>query len=334
MHSARSFLAARWFAAATLCILAACGGESAGTGGVAVDAGSDGTALGGFHTNPNVCAASAGLLSAMRSVPLAQEALHLGGSALAHALVADGYAGVTATDDLGLAGGMAARDERGDWVVLLPNGAVAVASACPLGSLGQVHRLDEALARALRAMATVSGESGAVLTLRWAWPTAIYGEGGRYWRQALGEGLDLNAPTNGVLGLGGDAALGFVLAGASHPGSDAGDVVGIDSLSLGGAVVVEQDKRIVRGSAALRWELPAQPAGQEIDVALDMTVADASLRWQVGTWLPYVEALFTQAEGANLSVSLQGSLGGALRVTQPIAAAPLPAALTHVGATN
>lgn len=92
----------------------------------------------------------------MRSVPLAQEALHLAGEALVEALVA---------------------------------------SACPLGSLGQVHRLDEALARALRAMASVTVESGAVLTLRWAWPTAIYGEGGRYWRQALGEGLDLNAPT-------------------------------------------------------------------------------------------------------------------------------------------
>lgn len=313
------------------------GGEG-GYGGpdaAASDAADGSAGGGGFHINPSLCAAEAGLRSAIRSVPPTAAPLQLDRDEVAGLMLAEGYAGVTRTDDLGLNAGVAGRDERGDWAIVERTGALTVASSCAVAGLGQVHRLDEALARLANLVAPLTGESPVVVTRRWTWPTAVYeGGGGRYWRQAAGEGLDLNAPTDGALGIGAPAALGFVLAGASDPGTDAGDVVGIDELAVAGATVVEQDKRVVRGAAALRWPMPALEPGDEVTVRVDLTVADATLRWKVGAWLPYVEALFGSADGAGLSFSLQGSLPGAVKVSQPVSAAGLPAAITRVGAVD
>ncbi len=322
-------LGARMFALVVALVACVAGCASApaspGTG--------DGAAAGkGFAPNPAVCPRSLGIQSAVQTLRPTAGSVSL--TAAAEALAAAGYVSVTRTDDLGLADAVAASDERGDVVVVAQRGELAVVSSCALDGLGQMHRLDDGLARLADAVAGLAGSNHAAATRRWALPAGIYGAAGSYWRQAAGTGLDLNAATTGTLSLTADAQLGFVIAGASHPESVAGDVVGVQELALEGSAVVTDEKHTVQGPASLRWELPAGVAGSQA-LALHLLVTDASLRWQVGAWIPYVEAWFGATddlpEAATVALSLQGALPGAIRKSQPVSALKLPAALTQVG---
>ena len=334
-----------WLASALL--LCSCAGTPGGTVGAGDGGGgADGT-TGGFWTNPALCDPALGLRSALRAGPLVVgvPAAIAEADAVADALVVAGYAGVTRTDDLGLVGGVAAADARGDLVIWPGDGGLVVASSCELDSLGQVHRLDDALLAFTGAVAAVENQaitvaaklplpSHAAQTLRWARPAGVYGDvSGRYWRHYVGDGLDRNPPTSGALAMGAaSGAVGFAVAGASDPGGDVGDVVGVESLTIDGVVVAEQDKRVVRGAATLRWQVVAGLGIGEHSVDLDLIVADASLRWKTGTWTAYVEALFDK--DGSLTLSLQGAGAGTLRVSRAISELDLPSALTAVNAAQ
>lgn len=294
------------------------------------------TAAATFAPNPNICPRTAGLRSGVRTRRADVRWLDL--NEAGEALVAAGYEGVTRTDALGLADAVAAADERGDVVVVTATGDLAVVSSCVFDGLGQMHRLDDGLARLANATRALVAEPHVDATRRWALPAGIYGAKGTYWRQAAAAGQDLNAATSGVVAVTAPAQLGFVLAGASDPSATGGDAVGVQSLSLDGDVVISDDKRVVHGPASLRWQLPDGAAGSRA-VALQLLVTDASLGWQVGTWVPYVEAWFpgdsaattgAEATPASLAFSLQGGLPGVIRKARPVAELGLPAALTAV----
>ena len=317
------------FAVALSASLLLCGGcDSAAP--AASPASSPTDSGGQFAPNPEICAPSHGLRSALRTRGTAatQQPLDQVEAALALA----GYVAVTRTDDLGLPAAIAAVDERGDLVVVTAGGDLAVASSCALDGLGQVHRLDDALARLATATRGTTAATHTLATRAWVLPVGIFGAG-RYWRQALPAGLDLNAATDGTLAVTADAQLGFVFAGASHPDGAEGDVVGVQSLSLDGQSLIADDTRIVQGPAALRWQLPDQVAGSA-SVALQLLVTDASLRWQVGTWVPYVEAYFPgdSQDAPSLAFTVQGGLPGVIRVARAMTEVDLPAALTALRA--
>lgn len=298
----------------------------------------------GFALDPTLCSLKDGLRAAMVARGVASKQ-PVDVKLAAEVLAAAGYEDVTAVDDHGQrardldADGwpedvawVIARDARGDLVAVGLSGGLGVASGCALTNLGVVHRLQDALAAALVALGPLAAAGDAAETVRrWASPQAIFHDGDlRYWRQDIAP-ADPNLPHRGNLAfVGAPLSLALAIVGASDPGAAVGDIVGVDRFALDGAELISQDKALIRGPGALRWKLPAALVAGDHDLDCDLIVSDASLRWQVGTWLPHIEGLFPAAAEQGLSLTLQGQLSGPVLVSKPISALALPQAVTRV----
>lgn len=321
------------------------GGDASGNGAGSLDGGGFDSGVGaGFAIDPTLCGLASGLHAAMIARgAAATQPVDL--EAAAESLVTAHYEDVTAVNDNGKrardlnADGwpedvawVIARDARGDIVAVGASGELSVASGCALTNLGVVHRLQDALASALIALGPHAAAGDAAETVRrWAAPQAVLGDGGlRYWRQDIAP-PDPNPPQRGGLSfVGTPLALGLAIVGASDPGATVGDIVGVDRFALGGVELISQDKTLVRGPGALRWKLPAALTAGDYELDCDLIISDASLRWQVGTWLPHIEGLFPAAAEQGLSLTLQGLLSGPVLVSKPISALALPQAVTRV----
>lgn len=214
-----------------------------------------------------------------------------------------------------------------DAVLLFEDGSLVVASFCALDGLGQVRRLDFGLA-AVSPLVDQIAEGGdyAVETARWAKPAAILGEeAGLYQRHYLNESLDLNKPHSGTLAFSrspGGAAFGIY--GHADTPSLVGDVVGVESLVVGGKPVATQEKQTTTGSAVPVWDLTEHAEKGEVPWSFDLLVADASVEWNVGVYFPFVEALFDPGDPAALVVSVQGALPGVTMLSKSLSELPLP----------
>jgi len=225
----------------------------------------------------------------------------------------------------------AGADALGDVVVLLEDGSLWVASACELDAFAQVRRLDFALAEASRVLAQVTGEDYKVETARWARPTAWYGaKAGTFRRQYLGDGVPFNKSLTGTIAMAASPDdVAFGLYGHADTPSQVGDVVGVDTLVVGGTKIAGAEKVTVTGRAALAWGLVPHVGKGETPWTVNVFIADASLDWSVGVYFPFVDALFPAGAQGSLAVSLQGSLPGQTRVSKAIADIALPAAPKH-----
>ncbi len=218
------------------------------------------------------------------------------------------------------------RDKLQDAVFLLENGDLVVASACPIDGLDQIRRLDWSLAAAIDVLAAAKGGIAyADKVALWALPTAWYsGKAGIYQRQLLHPALDLNKPHDGTLSCTvGPIAAGFGLIGHADVPSAVGDVVGVETLSVAGVVIAQAETIKTTGPVALFWPLAGLVDGA-VSWHVDLMVADASVKWDVGVYRPFVEALFPPAATAALVVSLQGAPPGESRVSRSIAELVLP----------
>lgn len=230
-------------------------------------------------------------------------------------------------------------DARGDGVVVLGSGEVYVVSGCPLDGLGQVHRLDLALAAAWTLLVELQPPSDVPAAVRgWTRPAAWYGDSSvTYLRQYLADGLDLNGAQSGGLALSvAPKGAGFGIYGAANAGG-AGDVVGIEVLRLGDAEVASHDKRVVKGPGALVWDVGEFVGAGETAVELDLLIADTSVRWKIGVWDAFFEAFFGGDDGKAtepavtppvLAVQLLGALPGRAQGSRLLGALELPDAVT------
>lgn len=328
-------------AMASVACLAACstdGPTGSGSGAATASASS-------FASNPEVCDLRGGVRSAIR---LTVTSVTVDLPAFASVLHAEGWTGretIDASADLNLPGFVTATSALGDLAILTEDGELWVVSGCELETLGQVHRLDRALAQAWTAAwhtrqpptpatADSATDQGAV----WARPTAIYGDQGSYQRAYLPAQLDLNHAQRGALGLTDTpAAAGFGLYGATDSGGK-GDVVGLELLQVAGEDVVSQDKRIVNGAGVIGWDLTGRLTKGETDVEVDAVVLDTSRQWKVGVWRGFFEVLFdaqsagesTEAVTPTLTLQLQGTVGAEVLRSTPTAALQLPLSVTQL----
>lgn len=216
----------------------------------------------------------------------------------------------------------------GDVTYLLSNGDMVVASACPMESLGQVRRLDFALANAIQVLSKVQGTDYAEETRRWAMPTAYYSDrAGTYWREYFNESLDLNKVQSGVLSCSTTPnAAAFGVYGHADTPSIVGDVIGVESLVVGGVTIAEDQKQTSNGEVALVWNLMPHIGAGEVAWSVDMLVSDASVGFNVGKYYPFIDALFPSDKQAALIVNIQGTLPGPNRTSRAIAELTLPPA--------
>jgi hypothetical protein len=220
----------------------------------------------------------------------------------------------------------------GDRVFLLANGDLAVASYCTLDDLGQVRRLDYALAAASQVLASLQTQLDYVaVTRRWAQPTAWYTQrAGQYWRQYLPESIDLNQQQTGQFTFSSaPIGAGFGLYGHADIPSKNGDMVGIDTLTVDGKSATVKTKITSTAQVALAWDmLPFVGAGEH-DWTARLFVADASIEWKIGFYLAFFEALYpSEAKGPTFSVTQQGSLPGTVKVSRALTEIDLPATIT------
>ena len=216
-----------------------------------------------------------------------------------------------------------------DLTILTDGGDVMVASTCALDNLGQARRLDFALAAAAELVAGHGkGVTLAQRTAWWARPSGWYTEvAARYQRQYLADGLDLNKPMSGTIACTeAPVAAGFGLVGSADAPSTSGDVVAVESLSVDGVVVASGEKAKSKAEVALFVDFSAAVGKGELPLELDLLVADASIRDDVGTYYPFFEAVFDQS--AALTVSLQGALPGQTYLSRDIDVLALPDAVT------
>lgn len=221
-------------------------------------------------------------------------------------------------------------DLRSDAVFLLASGDLLVASACPLDRLGQVRRLDFALAAAARLLTAVDHPGDwKQETERWTRPEAFYGaKAGTYWRQYLGDATDLQKPLQGTISLAAaPVGLAFGIYGHADAPSKVGDIVRMNDLTVAGKKLAVGETWPVHDVAALVWDLAAAVAAGELPFTADLLVADASVEWNVGVYRGFFEALFANGT-AGLGVSMQGALPGVLRVSRAVSELDLPAAPT------
>ena len=220
-------------------------------------------------------------------------------------------------------------DKLRDLTMLTAEGDVLVASTCALQDLGQARRLDFALAAATQLVADHGkGVTLAQRTAWWAQPSAWYTEtSGSYQRQYLAEGLDLNKPMAGAIACTEQpVAVGFGLVGSADAPSTTGDVVAIESLSVDGVVLASGEKAKSKAEVALYVDFGAAAAKGELPLALDLLVADASVRNDTGVYYGFFEAIFDTS--AALSVNLQGALPGTTLQSRDIDVLGLPDAVT------
>lgn len=219
-----------------------------------------------------------------------------------------------------------ATDPRQDAVILMENGDLFVASACPLDRLGQARRLDFGLAQAVQTLTKIDHPGEWKLeTQRWARPDAFYtATAGLYWRQYVHDAVDLQKPLQGTISLA-SAPLGLALGVYGHVDlpSAVGDVVRMNSLTVAGKKLASGETWPIGGLASLVWDLAKAMAAGELPFRAELLVADASVEWNVGIYHVFFEALFGKGE-QGLGVSTQGALPGQLRVSKPIAEAKLP----------
>jgi hypothetical protein len=223
-------------------------------------------------------------------------------------------------------------DALGERVFLFANGDLVVASYCGLDDLGQARRLDYALAAASELLAGQQPTLGYVdVTRRWAQPTAWFTQrAGQYWRQYLPESIDLNQQHTGKLAFSqAPSGAGFGLYGHADIPSKNGDVVGVDSLLIGGKSAAAKSKISSTAQVALAWDiLPFVGAGEH-DWVARLFVADASIEWKVGFYLAFFEAAFPMdAKSPTFNVTQQGSLPGTLKVSKALTEIDLPAKIT------
>lgn len=221
-------------------------------------------------------------------------------------------------------------DLRSDAVFLMASGELLVASACPLDRLGQVRRLDYALAAAARILTAVDHPGDWKLeTQRWTRPDAFYGNpAGTYVRHYLGDATDLQKPLQGAISLAATPlGLAFGIYGHADAPSKVGDVVRMNLLTVAGKKLATGETWPVHDVAALVWDLADAVAAGELPFTADLLVADASVEWNVGMYRSFFEALFAKP-GAGMGVSLQGALPGTLRVSRDVKELDLPAAPT------
>ncbi|MSP92581.1 MAG: hypothetical protein EXR79_12400 [Myxococcales bacterium] len=285
---------------------------------------------GGAGVHAALCAA-ARFRSALRSngptdaldLPKLATALELAGFEVVRHL-----AGSTeATAPLGDQPWVAGSDTLHDTVFAFANGTLVAASRCPLDRLGQVRRLDLALAQAVQVWAQVASADWKVAAARWSLPTAIYGEHpGAYQRRYLPDTADLNKAQQGTLSLSAAAPAVFALYGQTDAPSAAGDVITLDALEIGTTKVAGPAKHAVQGPVALAWSLGTLPAG-ESSWAVKLLVADAGLEWKVGSYRGFVDALLPNGKGA-LAWTVQGALPGPARVERDVAELGLPGSVT------
>lgn len=220
-----------------------------------------------------------------------------------------------------------ATDPRQDAVILMENGDLFVASACPLDRLGQARRLDFGLAQAVQTLTKIDHPGEWKLeTQRWARPDAFYtATAGLYWRQYVHDAVDLQKPLQGTISLA-SAPLGLALGVYGHVDlpSAVGDVVRMNSLTVAGKKLASGETWPIGGLASLVWDLAKAMAAGELPFRAELLVADASVEWNVGIYHVFFEALFGKGD-QGLGVSTQGALPGQLRVSKPIAEAKLPA---------
>ncbi|NUN13196.1 MAG: hypothetical protein HUU55_06120 [Myxococcales bacterium] len=216
----------------------------------------------------------------------------------------------------------------GDVTYLLSNGDMVVASACPLDSLGQIRRLDFALAKAVQVLSKVQGTDYAEETRRWAVPTAYYGDtAGGYWREYFNESLDLNKVQSGVLSCSTTPLAGaFGIYGRADSPSLVGDVIGVESLTVGGITIVQDQKQTSSGEVAMVWNLMPHIGAGEVTWSVDLLVSDASVGFNVGKYYPFIDVLFSSEKQAALIVNIQGTLPGANRTSRAISELTLPPA--------
>lgn len=344
--------------------MTACGGPSLPSTPLS-DAGSTGladgapTGQGAGTLNVTQCDPKAGWRSAVRSATGVTDAKVLASYALAlkaagyHALYHGGADAGTAdagaepdagaTDDAAGADTaqagppaddrvyVAGMDPRNDGVFLLPTGDLLVTSACPLDRLGQVRRLDFALAAAARVLTAIDHPGDWHLeTDRWTRPAMFYGaRAGQYWRQYLSDSTDLQKPLQGTLALAARPdALAFGLYGHADVPSSVGDVVRMNALTVGGKKLAVGETWPVHDVASVVWDLAAVLGVGDVPFTADLLVADASVEWNVGVYRVFFEALFPDGP-AGLGVATQGPLPGALRISHAITELDLPAAPTR-----
>jgi len=221
---------------------------------------------------------------------------------------------------------LVASTQLSDLLFVVESGTIGVASWCPAHSLGQIRRLDYALADALGFWAELVGLDYASETDIWSQPVAYHTTvGSSYQRSYMNESLDMNEPHGGQLSVSGKPVMaGFVLYGHADAPSAVGDVVGVDLLQLNQAVIAENDTVTVTGQVVRLWDLTPFAGEGENVIMVDPSISDASINWQVGVYHFFAETIFPETLKGSLVLNLQGSPPGKLLVSREISILEIP----------
>ncbi len=219
-----------------------------------------------------------------------------------------------------------ARTPLSDLIFVLADGTIGVVSWCPAHSLGQIRRLDYALADAVRLFGEIAAYDYATETEKWTMPVAYYtAKAGSYQRSYMNDSLTIADRHEGQVSITGKPIMaGFALFGHADAPSQNGDVVGMDLLQVGQKVLAENDTVTLTGQVVQLWDFTAMAGEGEIVVVVDAFVSDAHINGLVGVYRIFADAVFPDSINGSLVLNLQGSPPGKLVVSKDIVDIVLP----------
>jgi len=221
-----------------------------------------------------------------------------------------------------------ARTQLSDLVFVLETGTIGAASWCPAHSLGQIRRLDYALAEAVRLWADTNVASYDYVkeTDVWSLPNAYYtAVEANFQRTYMNESLDSKEAHTGKLSVSGKPVMtAFGIYGHADAPSAVGDRVGMDLLQIGQAVVEENYSDTLTGQVVQMWNITNFVGEGENSILVDGFVSDAGLDWQVGVYHFFAEVIFPETVHGSFVMHLQGAPPGKLLSSKPIETLVLP----------
>jgi hypothetical protein len=207
-----------------------------------------------------------------------------------------------------------ARTPLADMIYVTSEGVLGVVSWCPVQTLGQIRRLDYALADAFRLWGDVAVFDYTAETEGWTRPMAYYTKvEGTFQRSYMSDSLEADDPHEGVISISGKPVMAAIaLYGHADVPSQAGDLVGMDMLQVGQKVIAEADVDISTGQASFMWNITPFAGEGELPVVIDAAVRDPGLEWEVGLYSIFADAVFPESVHGSFVMNLQGAPPGKL----------------------
>ena len=213
-----------------------------------------------------------------------------------------------------------ARTPLADMIYVTSEGTMGVVSWCPAQTLGQIRRLDYALADAFRLWGDVAVFDYTAETEGWTRPMAYYTKvEGTFQRSYMSDSLEADDPHEGVISISGKPVMAAIaLYGHADVPSQAGDLVGMDMLQVGQKVIAEADVDISTGQASFMWNITPLAGEGELPVVIDAAVRDPGLEWEVGVYSIFADAVFPESVHGSFVMNLQGAPPGKLLRSKPL----------------